>query len=171
MKPVLFLDIDGVLNSGRRAEAYKEGETDDLLFFEDPRGFLHYVEKDKLEMFQRFVERIDAVIVGVSSWFEATNQYTTEKDMAINAAIAEFLGIRHRFIGTTRTTGGGLSRGEAVKALVIQNEWKVWAVVDDGGPNMYSYFTRQINGREGLLPINLDMIGWDIAAMQERAKC
>ncbi|QCW23791.1 hypothetical protein AAS21_gp053 [Pantoea phage vB_PagS_AAS21] len=158
MKPVLFLDIDGVLNSGRRAEAYKDGETDDLLFFEDPRGFLHWVEKDKLEMFQRFVERVDAVIVGVSSWFEATNDLTTEQDMVTNFAIAEFLGIGDRFIGTTRTTGGGLYRGHAVLNYVVKNNVRAWAVVDDAGENMYDYPTWVINGREGITPKDIESI-------------
>ncbi len=158
MKPVLFLDIDGVLNSGRRAETYKDGETDDLLFFEDPRGFLHYVEKDKLELFQQFIERVDAEIVGVSSWFEATNDYTTEGDRATNLAIAEFLGLKDRFVGTTRTTGGGLARGHAVLNYVVKNNVRAWAVIDDAGHNRYDYPTYVINGREGITSNDIDII-------------
>lgn len=165
MRPILFLDIDGVLNSGYFHEHALDDHPELILQFDDPRGLFHYVEKYKLQMFQHFVESIDAAIVGVSSWFEATNKRTTPQDLAVNASIAEFLGIRHRFIGTTKTTGGGLGRGNAVREMVEQNEWKVWAVIDDAGPSMYNFPTRQINGREGLVEINLDMIRWDIETM------
>lgn len=158
MKPVLFLDIDGVLNSGRRAEAYKDSETDDLLFFEDPRGFLHWVEKAKLEMFLAFVERVDAHIVGVSSWFEPTNSNTTEKDVLTNKAIAKFLGLGDRFIGTTRTTGGGLYRGHAVLNYVVKNYVRAWAVVDDAGDHMYDYPTHIISGREGITEADIEVL-------------
>lgn len=169
---ILFLDIDGVLNSGIFHELLHEDPRLEckIKSFNDPRGFSHYVEKDKLEIFQKFVEARDAYVVGVSSWFTGFKDITKESQ-ALNIAIAQFLGIEDRFLGTTRTTGGGLARGDAVLEMVQENNWKVWAVIDDAGSNMYRYPTRVISGRYGLHPLDLVEIGWQLDEMIEELEC
>lgn len=133
--PIIFLDIDGVLNS---SISHHHASDDEKIFFGSD-----WVFKPLLKAFQDFIRTSSIMIVGVSSWFSVRNEME-------NVQIMTGLGLIDRFLGTTDFTGGGLSRGNSVLRFVEKHKLKHWCVLDDAGAMMYQYPTVIVNGRTGI---------------------
>ncbi|CCI88525.1 Sir2 (NAD-dependent deacetylase) [Yersinia phage phiR2-01] len=143
--PIIFLDIDGVLNSSI-AHYHSPGE--DKLFFGGD-----WVSKSILKGFQDFIYPSPIMIVGISSWFSVSREEENVKIMA-------GLGLLERFLGTTDFTGGGQSRGNSVLRYVEKHNLKHWCVLDDAGGMMFQYPTVITNGRIGLTRQDLNSISY-----------
>ncbi|QQV93564.1 hypothetical protein SPThor_42 [Salmonella phage SP_Thor] len=107
--PIIFLDIDGVLNSS--ISHHHAPDSEKLFFGSD------WVYKPLLQAFQNFLKPSPIMIVGVSSWFSVRNEME-------NVQIMTGLGLIDRFLGTTDFTGGGLSRGNSVLRFVEKHKLK-----------------------------------------------
>lgn len=127
---ICFLDIDGVLNSGRGHMEMCSGVDVPIIHY----NLGDYVEMDKLKMFQNFVQKWQIKIVGVSSWFTFKNEHK---------AIAECLGLP--IVATGYNTGGGLERGKGVLRWVDDYRLTKWFVLDDAGDHMYDFTHNRVD--------------------------
>lgn len=138
---VIFLDIDGVLNSSRSAAALggmpwpdPKKERDWHLF--DPVG---------VGLLRRACEKTGAVCVLSSSW----RMHLDESGIR---DLAERLGVH--IIGTTRRSVGQEMRGDQIAEwLVERTEVTAWAILDDGADMLPEQKERLVKTtfREGLL--------------------
>lgn len=150
--PVVFLDIDGVLNSGVEHTLMMHGHISTLKFFS--RG--DYVCKFKLKRLHKFLNEIDAKVVMVSSWFWGDPE--TKNQVLENLEMIEFLGLTDRTFLVSKYTGGGLGRGREVLRIVNMLDLKDWVVIDDAGSHMYDFDTHVINGRVGLTDKDVEIL-------------
>lgn len=150
--PIVFLDIDGVLNSGVEYTLMIHGHTSTLKFFSHG----DYVCKFKLKRLHKFLDEIDAKVIMVSSWFWGNPQ--TQAHLNENLEMIEFLGLTNRILTVSRYTGGGLGRGNEVLEIVNTLGINSWVVIDDAGSNMYSFDTHVINGHVGLSDNDVEIL-------------
>lgn len=155
--PVVFLDIDGVLNSAEDYEMLHINHLSNLKFYS--KG--DFVSKIKLKRLQKFLNDIDAKVVFVSSWFWGSPN--TEERIRENKDMIRFLGLESRALGVLKYTGGGLGRGKEVLKMVETLELVNWIVVDDAGSNMYDFEIHKIYGKIGITDT-------DIKTLKERLK-
>lgn len=138
MDRVIYLDIDGVLNTWTDLQNLIRG---DGQFLQYNKG--DFVEVGKLTRLQELIERVNARVVVVSSWVCLD---TTSKK------VCDFLNVP--YYGEPLCTGGGVERGRKVKVHMQQNGFLDHQVViiDDGGDRMYEDLSRcvVVNGRVGL---------------------
>lgn len=154
--PIIFLDIDGVLNS---SISHHHAPDEEKIFFGGD-----WVFKPLLQAFQNFLKPSGIMIVGVSSWFTVRNEVE-------NVKIMTALGLVDRFLGTTDFTGGGLSRGNSVLRFVEKYKLKHWCVLDDAGAMMYQYPTVIVNGRTGINMQDLNAISYMLEFSPDLAMC
>ncbi|QXV85119.1 hypothetical protein bas27_0049 [Escherichia phage TrudiGerster] len=154
--PIIFLDIDGVLNS---SISHHHAPDEEKIFFGGD-----WVFKPLLQAFQNFLKPSGIMIVGVSSWFTVRNEVE-------NVEIMTALGLVDRFLGTTDFTGGGLSRGNSVLRFVEKYKLKHWCVLDDAGAMMYQYPTVIVNGRTGINMQDLNAISYMLEFSPDLAMC
>lgn len=146
-QPVVFLDIDGVLNS---QDDVVHAHMSDVFNSTQIKTFKRgdWVTIPKLQLLYKLLEDIDASVVMVSSWFWGNPQ--TQKHIDENQDMIDFLGLTDRTILVSKNTGGGLGRGREVLNIVDTLGIKNWIVVDDAGDKMYEFDTHQIDGIMGL---------------------
>lgn len=154
--PIIFLDIDGVLNS---SISHHHAPDNEKIFFGSD-----WVFKPLLKAFQDFIRPSPIMIVGVSSWFSVRNEME-------NVRIMTGLGLIDRFLGTTDFTGGGLSRGNSVLRFVEKHKLKHWCVLDDAGAMMYQYPTVIVNGRTGINLQDLKAISYMLEFSPDLEMC
>lgn len=154
--PIIFLDIDGVLNS---SISHHHAPDNEKIFFGGD-----WVFKPLLQAFQNFLKPSGIMIVGVSSWFTVRNEME-------NVEIMAGLGLVDRFLGTTDFTGGGLSRGNSVLRFVEKHKLKHWCVLDDAGAMMYQYPTVIVNGRTGINMQDLNSVSYMLEFSPDLAMC
>ena len=154
--PIIFLDIDGVLNS---SISHHHAPDDEKIFFGSD-----WVFKPLLKAFQDFIRPSSIMIVGVSSWFSVRNEME-------NVQIMTGLGLIDRFLGTTDFTGGGLSRGNSVLRFVEKHKLKHWCVLDDAGAMMYQYPTVIVNGRTGINLQDLKAVSYMLEFSPDLGMC
>lgn len=150
--PVVFLDIDGVLNSAEDHEMRKLNHLSNINFYSAG----DFVNKIKLKRLHQFLDDIDARVVFVSSWFWGSPN--TEEHIRENMYMIRFLGLEHRALGVLKYTGGGLARGKEVLKMVEALELTDWIVVDDAGSHMYDFDTHEIYGKMGLLDTDIEIL-------------
>lgn len=168
MDKVVFLDIDGVLNSGLDGERLEDivssnlsdkdkcyeiqkefntfglfkynSETDCTHLF-PTSGSYNLISKNKLKLFKHFAEvnKVDTVVV-VSS-------VAICRDILY---LAELLELPCTMIRKGIYCSGGHMRGQGVLRFVKENNVQNWCVIDDAGGNCYSFPTVNVNGRIGL---------------------
>ncbi|EJT0117262.1 hypothetical protein NVX19_003513 [Salmonella enterica] len=154
--PIIFLDIDGVLNS---SISHHHAPDSEKLFFGGD-----WVFKPLLYAFQNFLKPSNIMIVGVSSWFSVRNEQE-------NVEIMAGLGLLERFLGTTDFTGGGLSRGNSVLRFIEKYKLKHWCVLDDAGAMMYQYPTVIVNGRTGINLQDLNSVSYMLEFSPDLEMC
>lgn len=145
-KPVIFLDIDGVLNGGWQHEHLPNG-----LFPVLNVGMGDYVLVEKLNALKRISRRQGAQWVIVSSWLKG-HLPETAKDVVYLKGEFDYSNIK----GSLQTTGGperGLCVWRCIEALGLIN----YVVVDDAKEQMYAEVVDRLgerfihaNGRYGL---------------------
>lgn len=135
-KRVVFLDIDGVLNT-------QETLRSNRVKIIDPT---RWVDCDMASSLLRWVRDNDVVVVGTSSWFIGSDQ----EDMD---SVSQFLGLP--IVGKIDHCGGGYGRGLSVLEFVEEHDLTHWAVLDDAGGHMFTYPTVIVNGRCGLTDFDL----------------
>lgn len=151
--PVVFLDIDGVLNC---YEDVIKDAPNVKIYWE--KGMRDVVNTIKLQLLIDFLKDIDGKVIGVSSWFRPARPDITPEEISQNWNMIRFLGLEDYMLGISAHTGGGLGRGKEVLRIVEQYKYKDWVVIDDAGNTMYSFDTHQINGRTGLTKEDLEIL-------------
>lgn len=135
---VIFLDIDGVLNS--QVSCFN----DDLAI----RTKLGYIGTKELNRFKELLASTDAKVVLISSWAKSS-KHDDYKDR--EKEISEALGVDIH--DTIDFTGGGRSRGESILRYVLDHEVEKYVVLDDSIQH-YVYALEgnfiQVNGLIGL---------------------
>lgn len=119
---VIYLDIDGVLNS------YKDHVLLDDIFRTGgvvPPSFVfydkgNYIEKHKLKLLHMLIDRYDAKVVVVSSWV----CYNREA-----FAICEFLNIPYH--SDPLYSGGGTRRGRTIVEHALKHGINDYIIIDD----------------------------------------
>lgn len=141
----IFLDIDGVLNSGQNA----------WKFIDNPALLPQYrflskgdwVEVDLLNRLIKLVKDEDAKIVGVSSWFTFIKDRESEMKQIEDVLLLPVYDVSH-------CTGGGVSRGHGVLTWLEEKGYDEkkdsFVVLDDGGERYYGFPTVITDGRIGL---------------------
>lgn len=123
---IIFLDIDGVLNSGIRHETepywYTKPTPDDIRIYHGG----DWIEIKMLQMLKDLVDEYNLYIVGISSWF-SRNEKLKHKNYKV---IAEFLDLP--IIDISNNTGGQRDRG-AIEWIKEHPEYEVeeWCYLDD----------------------------------------
>lgn len=139
-QPVLFLDIDGVLNSTRSAAAYGGYPWPGT---HKPRDW-HKFDPVAVALLQRVCRRSGAVCVLSSSW----RLGMTDSD---RNDLAAHLGIE--IIGVTRPTLAREQRGNQIADwLAAHPEVTTWAIVDDDSDMLPKQMERfvKVRGEDGL---------------------
>ncbi|AZV01155.1 hypothetical protein vBSdyM006_018 [Shigella phage vB_SdyM_006] len=135
---VIFLDIDGVLNSQRSCF------DDDLAV----RTRLGYIGHYELQRFHDLLSCVDAKVVLISSWARPSGD---PKCKEREKEISEALGID--IYDTIDYTGGGRSRGVSILRYVLDHKVEKYVVLDDSIQH-YVYGLEgnfiQVNGLIGL---------------------
>lgn len=140
---IIFLDIDGVLNSYEGWVRIDNGDESNLRYLnEDKYAKGSWVDNLLVDRLRELISNTEATIVGVSSWF--TSRHDVEE-------VSDFLGIK--ITETTDYTGGGLQRGMSVDRYVNEHKVKDYVVLDDS-LQMYNEEQQKnlihVNGRTGL---------------------
>lgn len=153
---ILFLDIDGVLNSNEDHlihEAWWDmfsTRLNDKYVYGKLSG--DFMSKKKLNFLSEIIEKYGFKLVGVSSWF--STRYTPVHFSRTTGLLME---------ETTSHTGGGKGRGQSVEEYVrLHNPDKV-IILDDSWREMYSLEQQEkycvhIDGRSGLRECHLKEI-------------
>lgn len=115
MYPIVFLDIDGVLNARNVHELLDRNPE---LFLKWRRGDV--IEIQKLELLRQFCAVTQAKVVIISSW--ATNY-----DKLLS--ITNFLQLP--IIDKIDYTGGGTARGQSVLKFIYRNQITNYIILDD----------------------------------------
>jgi hypothetical protein len=145
---IIYLDIDGVLNSHSDLEICKEGNTSGELTYFNHGDF---VNKGKVSLLHIIQKNTQASFVIVSSW--AICKCTYE--------IGKFLNIPIH--SKAHNCGGGYGRGEGVISHALEHGITAdnYVVIDDSWKQMYrdwSRVCRMLNGREGLNELVVDEV-------------
>ena len=125
---LVFLDIDGVLNSARLWKNVREfrKRPEEFPWIINHKGE-HYmswfVEKELLEQFQKLIKLTESDIVGISSWFWRDDEVQE---------IAEFLGVD--ILCKTKSTSGSHIRFDAALQYLKENPFYETCVVLDDMP-------------------------------------
>lgn len=125
MEKVIFLDIDGVLNS---VDTFKENKTIknlynkclDRTYMNDLKWLLLDIDFEKLQLLKQIIEVTDAKIVISSSWkklrlYPLVEEYLIQKGIPI--------------IGTTKNIKS--ERGKEIKTYIEENDIDNYIVLDD----------------------------------------
>lgn len=133
---VLFLDIDGVLNTAEtlgsdRCETYSPSE---------------WVDSKLASTLSQWAAENDVVVVGTSSWFVGCSKEDIAK-------VGEFLNLP--LVDRIGYCGGGHERGLSVLNYVEDKGLTNWSVLDDAGGNMFTYPTVNVNARMGITKFDL----------------
>lgn len=142
---VIYLDIDGVLNSSIEYQILENvystgGEIPSNIIFYDRAN---YIETNKLSLIHRIVRKYDARVVIVSSWVCKHRE---------SIEICEFLGVPYH--SDALTTCGGVYRGRGVKNHAMKHDIKDYIIIDDSAV-MYEDSTHLID-IDGLVGITED---------------
>lgn len=141
----IFLDIDGVLNSGQNA--WKFIHNPELLPQYRFLGKGDWVEVELLNRLIELVKDEDAKIVGVSSWFTFIKDPKAELKEIEDVLMLPVYDVSH-------STGGGVHRGHGVLSWLKEKGYDEtrdsFVVLDDGGERYYGFPTVITNGRTGL---------------------
>lgn len=152
---VMYLDIDGVLNSTTDHFEYKmlrDSNTDVV----EPEWFMRFnhgdwVNRDRLKLIQDLAKKHDIKFVIVSAWCGGGTDY---RDV-------------HAFLelpihSKAYNTGGGLSRGEGVQQHVEDHNIDLddYIILDDSWREMYDDRRRcvPVDGYHGIDDVTIDMI-------------
>lgn len=153
---LLFLDIDGVLNSAEDHDVHEawwdmfSTRLNDKYVYGKFSG--DFMSKKKLEILSSIIEKYDFKLVGTSSWF--STRYTPVHFTQTTGLLME---------ETTSFTGGGQGRGESVDEHIRLNNPTKVIILDDSWQEMYSLEQQEkycvgIDGRYGLSDYHLEDI-------------
>jgi calcineurin-like phosphoesterase family protein len=125
--PVIFLDIDGVLNSHVGWSDMESGILDGIMFLKPEKyGQGSWVERRLVNRLKQIIQFTGAKVVGVSSWFSSRHDIIET---------SEFLGID--IIDMVDYTGGGKQRGQSVLDYVTKHNIQDWVIIDDAVTECY----------------------------------
>lgn len=120
-RPVVFLDLDGVLNNALMSKASWYREAAVTMDF----GYGDYVERHKARMLFALLRAYRVQVVIVSSWVRPYLRGSDEQIGNLRMALEyeDIVGSIH--------TGGGEERGQSVMECVRYHGLERWAIVDD----------------------------------------
>lgn len=155
---LLFLDIDGVLNSGKDHDLHEAWwnsfgwRFNSLFVYGNKSG--DYMRKKKLKVFEEIVETHDFTLIGVSSWF--STQYTHQD-------FSQLTGLHMEDV--TDYTGGGIQRGEAVQRYMNKHNPNKVIILDDSwlqvyNPEQQQKYCVRIDSQVGLQQYHLEEVGY-----------
>jgi hypothetical protein len=136
--PIIFLDIDGVLNSGDWAEELYKNPNPNYHNFCDPKA---------VDMLIEFLQSTGFMLVLSSSWRRSGNIYETFKSLD---SIPYLNKISPYIIGQTcrlnlgRTNGKRWCRGDEIKVWVDEFKPSYYMIVDDDTDMLIEQFPRLI---------------------------
>lgn len=147
---VIFLDIDGVLNSAVGWNKLDQDDYSGIRFLQEDRyGQGSWVEDRLVRNLQLLIKSVDARVVGVSSWF--TKRHDIEE-------VSKFLEID--IIDMTDYTGGGLERGRSIDRYVKSHNISHWVILDDSHKEHYDTYQMNnlvfVDGRLGLTKVDVE---------------
>lgn len=153
-RPVVFLDMDGVLNGGYQHEHYDTLYRDDILSRPTHRG--DYVLKSIAVPMMRLLKEHRVQVILISSWYQgmidASHPQVDE--------FQEMFGIQP--LGSLNT-GGGNYRGKEVADCLSSSRPKKWVIVDDcdhfhDDPRLPISNIISPSGRYGMQPSDLEQL-------------
>ena len=136
--PIIFLDIDGVLNSGDWAEELYKNPNPNYHNFCDPKA---------VDMLIEFLQSTGFMLVLSSSWRRSGNIYETFKSLD---SIPYLNKISPYIIGQTcrlnlgRTNGKRWCRGDEIKVWVDEFKPSYYMIIDDDTDMLMEQFPRLI---------------------------
>jgi hypothetical protein len=137
MKPVIFLDIDGVLN---RAHSWRRYATREHC---TQRG---HIDRECLVVLNRAIKQSGAEIVLSSSW-----RLFQGADRRVGRLLRK-LGVKGVCVGRTPHLGGEM-RGDEIAAWLRSHGWRRFAIVDDDADMRHlSRWLVKTKFQSGLLP-------------------
>lgn len=146
-KKIIFLDIDGVLNSEAffiEREKYKDDGITDFL--------IHNLDKEKINIFNEMLEKVECEIVLSSSW----RVYGLHR---VNKNLRE-VGFKKEI--KYATTREHMDRGLQIKRFVDENNIKDYLVIDDEGFDIISHIPKErfikTHWKTGILKEHVDQI-------------
>ena len=128
--PVIFLDVDGVLDSARCLTCDFERD-DRTLFLPRSAAFSTPLERRALSCLQRLVRASGARIVVSSSW-----RGVAEAMEHLRAALAEY------DLEVLDTTSGSSSRGEEIEAWLARHPVAGFVILEDSDRHVASFAAR-----------------------------
>lgn len=164
--PILFLDIDGVLNDIRWKEQYlqsRDSNTPNEPNEYFPLWYSVHCNVNTVFMLKEWLEKTGTVIVLTSSWRSTYDIWLTfaklNKEYGFNKLFPYIIGQTCRF-NMARTNGQPWVRGHEIQAWLDEFQAKHYCIVDDDCdmlPSQLSHFI-QINSNTGLTKEDLNII-------------
>lgn len=133
---ILFLDIDGVLNSsnGRRRESFKHNRA----------CTLHTLFEENMEVLRSIIDVINCKIVISSTW---RNNFTLEE---LKTIFSVYNIPKHIIIDTTIVDHNAHTRGFQINEWLKNNRVNKFVIIDDDVCDIDLPNTIKINGEFGL---------------------
>lgn len=147
-RPVVFLDMDGVMNGGWQHEYYRD-ELLSLKVYRPPRKG-DWLCAHRLKLMQWVLRKHNAQVVLISCWVSSMQTAYDPEIRELNQLL-EFPSL----IGSL-ACGSSRVRGDAILACVRQTQLENWVVIDDCGhwyreiPGFPEAHLLDTNGRFGL---------------------
>lgn len=164
--PILFLDIDGVLNDQKWKERYLKSIDDTIPKVPDEKFPLWYsihCNIETMDMLKEWLDKTGTMIVLTTSWRNTHDIWLTfanlNKVYGFDKLFPYVIGQTCRF-NIKRTNGKSWVRGDEIQAWIEEFQSTNYAIVDDDCDMLEGQLTRfiHINSGVGLTKENLNEI-------------
>jgi hypothetical protein len=143
MKPLLFLDIDGVLNSGAFLVGLHQRGKQANVFLVDPReGAVEHIDPVRIERLNRITEATGASIVLSTSWRCLFGPADTETMLRARGVAAPIVGATPRIYDEPR--------GHEIATALLSHPGATYVVLDDDHDAGVGHGVRFVHVADGL---------------------
>jgi len=147
MVPLIFLDIDGVLNSARYLAAHTDGEG--VVIVDGAFDATAHVDPECVERLNRLVADTGASVVLSSSWRISFGMEKTQSSLAARGFAYQLADSTPRILGEPRHT-------EIRAYLSNYAEWPPFVILDDAAEAGIGLVEQFVHVRDGLEDAHID---------------